>query len=236
MNAKQEIGIVILSRYNSSRLPGKALMKLVGKPVLTYIVERLSRVVPLDHIVLATSSEKSDDPIADFAKAEGISCFRGSLDNVSERFFQAAYSKGWDYAARINGDNIFVDINVLSDMLALARDDKYDFISNVKGRTFPKGMSIEIVRVAYYQGVLPHINETAAYREHVTLYLYEQALQDTHYYYLNHALPKASGIQLALDTREDFERSESIIREFKKEQWTYNMEEIMNILKHINHG
>jgi spore coat polysaccharide biosynthesis protein SpsF len=229
-------GIVILSRYNSSRLPGKALRPMLGKVILTYILERLLQVVPAENIVLATSEEASDDPIATFAKASGMKCYRGSLENVAQRFYEAAAAQGWEYATRINGDNIFVDTEVLREMIALAETGQYDFVSNVKGRTFPKGMSVEIVRVKHYASLLSTIFASPQYREHVTLYLYEHDVGRTYFYYLNESLPEASGIQLALDTQEDWDRTLQIMQQFTAPHWTYNMKDILTIINEIKHA
>ena len=133
-----KIGIVILSRFNSSRLPGKALMKIGDKLVLEYIIERLLQVVDLDRIVIATSDQPSDNPIETFAQDKRIKCFRGSLNNVAERFYQAGESLNWDYAIRINGDNIFVDIQVLKEMIQITESGNYDFVSNVKKSHLPQ--------------------------------------------------------------------------------------------------
>jgi len=205
-------------------------MEIEGKKVLRYIIDRLLQVVDKDHIVLATSTAQSDDAIEAFALQEGISCFRGSLEDVADRFYQAANQKSWDYAIRINGDNVFVDTQVLADMIAIARSGEYDFVSNVKDRTFPKGMSIEIVKMRHYASLLPAISSSEYYREHVTLYLYEHEA-DSYYYYRNTGLPEASGIQMALDTAEDLERTKNIIGQFKGEHWNYNLKEIYTIWK-----
>jgi spore coat polysaccharide biosynthesis protein SpsF len=226
-------GIVILSRYNSSRLPGKALMKIGGKAVLQLIIERLLQVVTLSQIVVATSKEASDDLIAKFCKEYGISCHRGLLDNVAERFYNAAADKQWQYAVRINGDNVFVDVKVLAAMLAIAETGKYDFVSNVKERTFPKGMSIEIVSVPFFKSQLSVINNSAAYREHVTLAFYEQNL-GMQYHFFNTTLPEASGLQMALDTPDDFTRTEKIMSRFVQPHWQYNLEAIITIWKAID--
>jgi spore coat polysaccharide biosynthesis protein SpsF len=225
-----KVGIVILSRYSSSRLPGKALMAINNKKVLQYIIERLQRVVAKDKIVLATSNEDSDLPIANFAKEENIQLYRGSLENVAERFYNSAHEKAWDYAIRINGDNIFVDTIVLEEMIKLAERDAFDFISNVQDRTFPKGMSIEIVRMEHYKRHLKKINDSPYYREHVMVYLYEEP-SGKKYYYKNDELPEAAGIQLALDTPEDFERTTDIIKQFSKPHWEYNLKDIFRIYK-----
>lgn len=207
-------------------------MEIGEKKVLEYIIERLLQVLSLDEIVIATSNIDSDNPIAEFAEQKGISCFRGSLDHVAERFYLAGKSKNWDYAVRINGDNIFVDTGILKDMIHIANTNQYDLVSNVKGRTFPKGMSVEIVRLDYYASKLSKITQSDLYREHVTLYLYDND-SSTHFYYINEILPEASGLQMALDTMEDLERTKKIMSYFTQEHWNYNMKEIYKIWRHI---
>ncbi len=212
---ENKVGIVLLARYNSRRLPGKALKKIAGKPVLSYIIERLKTVVPTQQIILATSSNKSDDVLANYAKDIGIACFRGSLEKVALRFYEAAQQLNCTYACRINGDNIFLDPAVLATMVQEAQQGQYHFLSNVKARTFPKGMSVEIVAMAYYQKHLTTILNSAYYTEHVMVYLYELAAADAHFYLENKELPEAAGLQLALDTPEDFERSQWILQNLK---------------------
>lgn len=227
----KKIGVIILVRYNSTRLPGKALKTINGKPILSYIIERLLQVFDEDSIVIATSNEITDDPIIEFSKSKKLKYYRGSLHNVAERFFNAAIENDFEYAIRINGDNIFVDINLLRQMKELALQNKYNFISNVKGRTFPKGMSIEIVRLKYFEKWINAISESDKYQEHVTLYLYEKVIEDKHLYITNENFEEASGIQLALDTQEDFLRTSNIINKFEKPHWDYNLKEIYIILK-----
>lgn len=231
MNNKS-VGAVILSRYNSNRLPGKALMEIRDKPILLYIVERLLKVLPKSKIVVATSDQASDDAIASFCKNNGINCFRGSLENVAQRFYEAGLSLKSDYIARINGDNIFMDIPLMKEMVSFASTGEYEFISNVKGRTYPKGMSIEIVSLQHFRDILPEINQNADYREHVTLYLYQN--EKSTYKFVYNGLNKSFwGVQLALDTLDDFERTRKIMNHFKKDHTFYNMMEIFAILKDL---
>lgn len=227
----EHTGLIVLARSTSSRLPGKALLDIAGEPVLGFILKRLMLVVDKEHIVVATSDQASDDPIAAYCFQKGISCYRGSLNNVAERFFGAAKTAGWNYAARINGDNVFVDTNLLRKMIQLAESGKYDFISNVKGRTYPKGMSIEIVRVAYYEARLSDILQSRENSEHVTSYLYENDATTNHCYIMNTEIPEMAGIQLALDTPEDLARSRFIASHFTDPAKEYNSAEIFNILK-----
>lgn len=230
-----KIGVVILSRFSSRRLPGKALKEIFEKKVLEYIIERVNQIFPLSNIVIATSNEYSDDPIAEFAKKYGVGLHRGSLENVSRRFYEAAFDKDWQYAIRINGDNIFMDTNILSQILNLATTNEFDFISNVKGRTFPKGMSVEAVKMVHYAKLLPKIESDQNYREHVTSYLYENDKNQNYHYIFNNTLPQIAGVQMALDTKEDFNKIQHIIAQFNKEHYHYNLEEIYNIMQNTNY-
>jgi spore coat polysaccharide biosynthesis protein SpsF len=224
-----KVGAIILSRFSSSRLPGKALMTINGKSILQYIVERTAQVFDKKDIVLATSLDPSDDAIEAFAISAGIQCYRGSLANVAERFYNAGSGRGWDYAVRINGDNIFVDIPLLQEMKNIAETGQYDFVSNVKGRTYPKGMSIEILRLDHYNEVLEAIKNSKDYQEHVTLYMYDNDADCNYHYVKNLSLPEAAGIQLALDTKDDFEMATNIISHFQKSHTEYNLEEVFNL-------
>ena len=231
MKENKKVGIVVLARLNSSRLPGKALMEINGKKVIEYIVERLLQVVDKEDIVLATSNEQSDDALAEHVSSIGIKTYRGSLNNVARRYYEAAKAQKWDYAIRINGDNIFVDIPLLKTVVELSKSGKYSFISNVKDRTFPKGMSIESVELNHYSEVLPKIEASEYYQEHVTLYLYEIAERKNYHFIYNDKFPEAAGLQMALDTREDFERTQELINRFQSFHYYYNLAEIFQLIQ-----
>lgn len=227
-------GVIILSRYDSNRLPGKALRTIHDKPILEYIVERVTKVISVERVVVATSSLSSDDPIATFTKEKGIKLFRGSKENVAERFYHAGAQNSFDYAIRINGDNIFAEMNVLKQVIQLASTNLYDFITNVKKRTFPRGMSVECVRLSYFKELLPGISKNPDFAEHVTLYFYGHDAKGKHKYIYNHKYPDVAGIQLALDTHDDFIRTQKIINTFTKPHYHYNLGEIKEILDVIN--
>jgi len=223
------IGVAILSRYNSSRLQGKALKEINGKTILEYIYERVNKVLPSEQIIIATSNENTDDIISKYCEQQNWNCYRGSLQNVAQRFHESGVDLGIDYLIRINGDNLFLDIPLLESMIKLASSGKYDFISNVNGRTYPKGMSIEIVRLDHYKYLLKEINKEEHYQEHVTLYLYENEIETYHFVY-NNKVKEMTGVQLAIDTQEDFDKAIAIINSFEKEHTNYNIKEIAEII------
>jgi N,N'-diacetyllegionaminate synthase len=204
------VGIVILCRYDSKRLPGKILHEIHGRSVLSYIVERIQRAAPLRPLVVATSTDVSDDRIASYCRRAGLKCFRGSLDDVAGRFLACADSHGWDFAVRINGDNLFLDSDTLLAMLAIADTDAYDLVTNLPGRSFPFGMSVEIVRTSFYRSVMKEFSD-AIHREHVTSWLYDNSTVGRRYVYMNNACPEAAGLQLSLDTPQDLEKATRIL-------------------------
>lgn len=203
-------GLIILCRFNSQRLPGKIVREIRGRAVLGHIVDRLRRGAPDHPLVVATSSDPSDDPIAAYCRRSGLACFRGSLHDVAGRFLACAESQGWDFAVRINGDNVFADPDTLRCMLAVSETDAYDFITNVPGRTYPYGMSIEILRIAFYRQVVSRM-QSADDREHVTGWLYQHADLGRRYVFENRHCPEARGLKLALDTEEDLARTTGLM-------------------------
>jgi len=218
-----KVGAIIICRYNSSRLPGKILKEINGKPILLQIYNRLKAIENLK-VIIATSEEETDSPIVEYCKLMNLDFYRGSLSNVSYRFLNAAKTLDVDYAIRVNGDNLFISIETMKYMISLAQRNTYDFISNVKGRTFPFGMSIEILKVSFYDNILSHFDNDY-YKEHVTIYLYENENCGSMFFVYNNKIPKAKGLKIAIDTKEDFERALEISKKINFKN--YDLKEIV---------
>lgn len=222
-------GIIILCRYSSRRLPGKILKPILGKPILQRIYERLRQRLDADRICIATSEDASDDIIEHYCSANNMKCFRGSLNNVALRFLKAAEFAGFDFATRINGDNLFIDLDVLEEMLNIAENDNFDFVTNVEGRTFPFGMSIEILRTDFYKTIYESLN-TPDYKEHVTLYLYHHNEIGKRLNFFNEKYPDAKGLKLAIDTPEDFDHAIKILQNLNDDM-NYSLGEICQVIE-----
>ncbi len=231
-----QVGIILLCRYNSKRLPGKILKPIAGKPIIAYIMDQLSIAVSQKSIIVCTSENGTDDPIAAYCDQQGYNCFRGSLENVSRRFLDCGLHYGFDYLTRINGDNLFINHEVLQKMITSAKSGKYNFITNVKDRTFPKGMSIEIVKRVFYQDYYENHFSSSGHFEHVTQYFYQKSpkIPWVKYFY-NKTVPQAAGIQLAIDTQKDFEMAERMIDTFDKNIAEYNLAELYKVWEKV-HG
>lgn len=222
------IGIIVLCRLNSSRLPGKILSHINGKPLITYILERLSKSKYNGNIVIATSRNQTDQPIEDYCIKNNTSYYRGSLENVSERFLKCAIQHRFDYAVRINGDNLFTDPSLIDEYCDLAMSGDFDLISNVPNRTYPSGMSVEVIKVSFMRKIAANFKKKK-YREHVTLYFYEN-LASGHFKFIeNNDVPEARGLKLAIDHLFDLNLVSNLLKKMDKNHIHYNWKEIVNL-------
>lgn len=164
---------VLQARFSSSRLPGKVLMPLVGRPMLEREIERVRRARRVDSVVVATSTDASDDKIAALCEEIGTECFRGSLNDVLDRFYQAARGHAPDAVVRITGDCPLIDPDVIDKAVGLFLTGATDYVSNALAPTYPDGLDVEVVRmaaleVAWREAKLP------SEREHVTPFIWKQ--------------------------------------------------------------
>ena len=223
-----KIGIIITVRMDSKRLPGKVLKKIKGKEISKYIYERLEMTnVDKKNIIFATSKEKKDDKIAKFCNKNSYRCFRGAKDNVALRLLNCAKYFNFDAFIRINGDNVFTDRDVINEMIKILNNNKYDFITNVPRRTFPYGISVEIIKTEFYDNIYPNITDLSD-QEHVTTYIYRNIDKFNVYYYESNN-KKFKDVKLALDNEKDFKIITKIIECFKKDHRKYNIEDIVDL-------
>jgi spore coat polysaccharide biosynthesis protein SpsF len=158
----------------SSRLPGKTMADLVGRPSLAHIVDRLTRVPALDGIVVATTERGEDDVIRACAAAAGVPCFSGSADDVLDRTLRAARSVGARTIVQITGDCPLIDPAVVDRVIARYREERPDYAANVIGErlTFPAGLSVEVFATDLLAEVAA-LTDDPRDREHVSIHIYE---------------------------------------------------------------
>lgn len=208
---------VIQARYSSQRLPGKILRPLAGKPMLAHVTEALTQCRLLDGILLATSTDPSDDAVADFARTNATPACRGSLDNVFSRMLDAALLSGADAIVRISGDSPLIDPVLVDQAVDVFRKGmSTDLVTNVFPRSFPKGQSVEIISVRTMQKAQMRVTDPQ-HQEHVTPYFYANA----ELYRIENlsADEPRPDIQLSVDTLDDFKRCEAILRDLSMPAW-----------------
>lgn len=137
---------ILQVRMTSHRLPGKAMAPLRGEPMIWRQVERIRLARCISKLVVATSAEPSDDPLASFLVSRGQTVFRGASDNLSERFMRCVEAAGpVTHVVRIKGDSPFVDPAVIDETVRLALTTRAAYASNRVERSFPKGLEVEVV-------------------------------------------------------------------------------------------
>lgn len=165
---------ILQARVSSSRLPGKVLRPILGKAMLALQIERILRAKYIDKLIIATSNEPTDDALAQLSKEVGVECFRGSLNDVLDRFYQVANQYQPEHVVRLTGDCPLIDHAVIDKVIQFHLEGQYDYSSNTIKPTYPNGLDVEICRwpilkQTWEEAKLP------SEREHVTLYIHHHA-------------------------------------------------------------
>ncbi|HKB44767.1 MAG TPA: glycosyltransferase family protein [Chitinophagaceae bacterium] len=173
-SSKPRIGAVIQARMKSERLPGKILMPLPfssGKPLLGWTVECIKKSKLIDKIIIASSTDKTNDPLEAFCEGNAIELFRGSEDDVLSRFIEVTKQNGFDVVVRLTGDNPIVDAELLDFTIQhhLSNHNEY---TRTKG--LPLGMNFEIVSAKAFDRI-ENTKLKPEDREHVTTYIRNHA-------------------------------------------------------------
>jgi spore coat polysaccharide biosynthesis protein SpsF (cytidylyltransferase family) len=215
---------VIQARMSSHRLPGKVLRTAAGKPLLGYLVERLSRCRSLNQIIVATSTLNSDDPIVEWCGQAGVICHRGPIDDVAQRFLLVAAELELPAFVRINADSPLMVPAVVNQVVARFEQGGCDLATNVFPRSFPIGQSVEVISTDALRAA--HASITAADDlEHVTTYFYRHAELFT---IVNVQFDRDVGdVQLSVDRDEDFQAFEELLSRMTRPHWDYGLDEIL---------
>ena len=224
------IGAIIQARMTSRRLPGKVLAEVHGRPMLQYLLERVERCTELDGVVVATSTDPSDDPIESFCAERGVDCFRGSLDNVAERFCEAAQRQELDVFVRLCADSPLLDPALIDQAVTTYRSGRADLVTNVIGRSFGPGQSVEVISAPVFAEAVPHMS-SADHREHVTSYFYDhrkdfriKAIRGDH---------DGGDVDFAIDTPGDLERFRALIAAMDRPHWSYSLAELIELQRAV---
>lgn len=170
MGSKKYLAI-LQARLSSTRLPGKVLLPILGRPMLELQVERILRSTKISELLIATSTSPEDEKIVALCLRLGIRYYQGQLDDVLDRFYKAAEETGPENVIRLTGDCPLVDPSVIDRVVTYFESDTFDYASNTLEPTFPDGLDVEVftfsgLRRCWSEARLP------SEREHVTPYFY----------------------------------------------------------------
>ena len=205
--------VIIQARSGSKRFKNKVLYPIYNKPLIFHVISKIKRSTKKFKIVVSTSLDKSDDKLVNYLKSINVNYYRGSLNNVAQRLYKTSTKYKSPFFVRINGDSPLFDYRILNRALNLKKKNKkFDLITNVFPRTFPKGQSIEIVRISSLKKNLNKFNFFD--KEHVTTYFYKNAKKFKIINFTNKY--KLNSMKLAIDTINDLN---NIKKRYKKEEF-----------------
>jgi spore coat polysaccharide biosynthesis protein SpsF len=164
---------IIQARMGSTRLPGKVLVDICGKPLLQRLIDRVRATPGVSRVVVATTTESADDVLADWCAVNKVPVYRGSVDDVLDRFWQCAQQHPAEFIVRVTADDPLKDPEVIFLALALcASSPEVDYASNTLQPTYPEGLDIEVVRFRTLERAA-HEAKLPSEREHVMPYVWK---------------------------------------------------------------
>lgn len=173
---KSRIIAIIQGRMSSSRLPGKILADIAGQPMLQRVFVRTSRAATVTETIFATTTDPSDDSVAEYCDFNGFPFTRGNLFDVLDRYYQAASQARANVVVRVTADCPIIDPDLIDNVVNTLLEREYDFAANRLPppfhRTYPIGLDVEVCTFAALETAWKEASETF-HREHVMPYLYE---------------------------------------------------------------
>jgi spore coat polysaccharide biosynthesis protein SpsF len=222
---------IIQARMTSRRLPGKVLLPLANKPVLWHIVERLKLSRKIDEIVITTSEDISDDAIENFASENRIALYRGSLNNVLERYYLTAQSFCADAIVRITGDCPLVDHRIVDQIITKFVVGKYDAFS--LGGSFPDGLDCQVFSFSAIERAHKEASLDSD-REHVGTYIERPSSKN----FKTGHFAKFSNLghhRWTLDEPEDYEFLQEIFNNLYEKNNSFCAENVLSFLDQNKH-
>jgi spore coat polysaccharide biosynthesis protein SpsF len=216
---------ILQARHSSSRLPGKVLKPILGKPILLHQIKRLENSQMIDKLIVATSDDFSDDAIEMMCMDNNIEVFRGDLDNVLDRFYQCAKLKDPDHVVRLTGDCPLSDWKIIDNMIQRYLDEDLDYMAT--SSKFPDGLDVEVMKMS----VLSEVKQKAilpSETEHVTQYINKNSGK----FRIKHFDPDKdlSYLRWTVDEPEDFVLVEKIYQALYKDNPQFLTSDILNLL------
>ena len=222
---------IIQARMNSSRLPGKVLLDIAGQPMLVRVIERARRAATVDDVIVATTSDPSDDPIEELCRARGYLVYRGSMFDVLDRFYGAARQASADVIVRITADCPVIDPAVIDQVVHTFHKEQADFACNRLPppwkRTWPIGLDTEVcsfagLERAWQEASLPYE------REHVMPYFYD--VEGRCKVVVVEHEPDYGALRWTVDTAEDLQLLREIFTRLGGSD-TFSWEEVLHLME-----
>ncbi|UUE21899.1 cytidylyltransferase domain-containing protein [Microbacterium sp. J1-1] len=220
---------ILQARTSSARLPGKVLSPILGVPLILRALERIARSQRIDAIVLATSTDRSDDLLAEVVVDAGYRVHRGPLDDVLTRFIQVISGEDDSEAiVRLTGDNALCDPSVIDDVIDAHERSGADYTANTLERSYPRGLDVEVIRAAALREA-DRISKAPDEREHVTLGIYRRP--DVFALHSVTQPQDRSDLRWTVDYPADLEFARGIYKRLYDQQPAFGQAEVLALLE-----
>ncbi|MEG2812115.1 MAG: glycosyltransferase family protein [Clostridium sp.] len=220
---------IIQARMGSSRLPGKVMMELGGKPMLLNIVDRLSECKEINEIVVATSIFEEDDIIEKLCENNNVNYYRGSLNNVLERFYNVAKISSADIIVRITGDCPLIDSDLVDNVIMKFKSERVDYIAPRSADGLIRGLDVEVFSFSALEKAYKEAC-TDEEKEHVTLYIYRRPDSFKLLNYDFKSRFKSEGIRLCVDEKRDYDLIKLLYNKFYSEGSLIRVDDVIEYL------
>ena len=225
----QRVVAIIQARMGSTRLPGKTLTEICGKPLLQHIIERIQHCEFIDDIVVATTENKEDYAIIKLSDKLGVKSFTGSENDVLDRFYQCAKKFDADIVVRVTADDPFKDPDVIDRAVKeLISDKGLDYVSNTIKPTYPEGIDIEVITLKALERAWKEADKKSE-REHVTPYIWNNPEIFRVSNFENDI--NLSNLRWTLDTPQDLEFTRDIYKRLYSADSIFFMNDILELLR-----
>lgn len=212
----------------SSRLPGKHLLQVRGKPMLGYLIERLKAVPSLDQIVIAMTDRPNDDPLQAFVESQGITAYRGSEDDVMGRVLQAAQANSADVICEVTGDCPIIDPDLVEQIVQTFLANNVAYVNNGRGG-LPSGMTAQVLSTEALV-LSASLTSEPLDREHVTLHIKRHPEMFPPIYMVPLRPLIRRDLVFTLDEKNDYELLKKIIEHFGDENPIFRCADVIDLL------
>jgi len=223
------ITAIIQARLGSTRLPGKTMKELAGKPLLGHLISRIKKSKYIEDIIIATTTQERDDRIVQFAAENNLKFFRGDEDDVLDRFYQAAVTWQCETIVRVTPDCPMLDPQITDRVILEYLSGRYDYVCNVMPPTYPDGLDTEVFS---FQALARAWREAKllSEREHVTAYI----VKHPDLFKLGNVSKEGKNIswmRWTVDTQNDYEFVSHIFEKIGNSSEIFYLEDVLKVLK-----
>jgi len=227
MNKK--VSAIIEARMTSTRLRGKHMLPVLGRPIIEYLINRLKLVKSLDNIVMATTINKADDPLVKLSQEAEIKYYRGSENDVMSRVIEAAQSVSAEIIVSITGDCPLIDPQLIDQAIKTFTHNRCDYVNNAAIPGYPGGMNVQVYSL---DSLIKSSKSTSDIldREHVTSHIFANPDLFLPIYLLPPPDLDYPEYTLELDEQSDYDLIKKIIEHFGENNITFSCKDIIDLL------